>query len=267
MSPYLASLNGTIAAPEQTTLPVTDEGLLRGDGAFEVIRLYNGRPFALADHLTRLQASCAGLKLTADFDRLEAEIDRLLERTGAVEAMLRIVITRGERRIAIVEPLPPEKATIRVFSVEYAVNPLLTGLKTLSYAGNMLAVRLAHENGFDDALFVSPDRQVLEGPTWSFFWAQDGTLYTPPTEAGILSSITRSRLIEELPVVVKTCAYGDLGAIDEAFLASTVREVLPITAIDDIVIASAPGSVTRNAQSALRSRIERELSTATVSAS
>src|ERR1041385_3642484 len=110
----LASLDGVIAPLSDTRIPVTDEGLLRGDGAFEVARLYNGRPFAMDDHYARLQRTCNGLRLEFDLSALRAEVDARLEETGPVEGLLRVVLTRGGRRIAIIEPLPARLAAARV---------------------------------------------------------------------------------------------------------------------------------------------------------
>ena len=161
----LASLDGVIGAAETTGIPVTDEGLLRGDGAFEATRLYGGRPFALEDHLARLQRSCAGLRLPVDADALRADIVALLEHAGPVEGVLRIVLTRGGRRIVLVEPLPHHPSVARLATVRYAPNRVLDGLKSLSYAGNMLAKTIAKEAGYDDALLVTPHGRVLEGTT------------------------------------------------------------------------------------------------------
>ena len=178
----LASIDGAIGPAEEARIPVSDEGLLRGDGAFEVMRLYQGRPFAFEDHLARLGRTCAGLRLELDLDVWRAEIAALLEANGPAEALLRLVLTRGGRRIALIEPAPRHKALARVATITYAPNRVLDGLKTLSYAGNMLATRLAKEGGFDEALLVTPHGRILEGPTWSFFWVRDGRLYTPPLE-------------------------------------------------------------------------------------
>ena len=194
----LASVDGAIGPAEEARIPVTDEGLLRGDGAFEATRLYGGRPFALEEHLARLQRSCAGLRLEADLDALRAEIAALLEAAGPVEGVLRIVLTRGGRRIVLVEPLPHHAPLARVATIRYAPNRVLDGLKSLSYAGNMLAKRLAQEAGFDDALLVTPHGRVLEATTSSFFWVRDGELLTPPLEDRILASITRAKVIAEM---------------------------------------------------------------------
>jgi branched-chain amino acid aminotransferase len=256
---WLASVDGAIAPVEEAVVPVSDDGLLRGDGGFEVLRVYGGRAFALDDHFARLGRTCAGLRLEADLDALRGEALALVERAGEPESLLRLVVTRGGRRIALVEPLPERPQTARVATVTYAPTRVLNGLKTLSYAGNMLAGRLAREQGADEALLVTPHGRVLEGPTWTFFWARGGRLHTPPLADGILDSITRARLLEECDVTEAPCTLDDVRAADEAFIASTVREVMPIAAVDDIRLPQAPGPVSRAAHEAFRQRVAREL--------
>ena len=255
----LASVDGSIGPAEEARIPVTDEGLTRGDGAFEVARLYGGRPFALEDHMARLATTCEGLRLPYDEDALRAEIGALLEEAGRVDELLRVVLTRGGRRILTIEPQPPRPASARVATVTYAPNRVLDGLKTLSYAGNMLAGRLAREQGFDEALLVTPHGRVLEGPTWTFFWVAEGRLYTPPLEDRILASITRAKVLEDSGGTEAVCTLDDLRAADEAFIASTVRELMPIAAIDDVELPAAPGPVTQEAAGRFARRIEREL--------
>src|SRR4051812_1329332 len=102
----LASLDGRIGPAEEMRIPVTDEGLLRGDGAFEVMRLYGGRAFALQAHLDRLRHSCEGLRLEADLDALATEIAALLYAAGPVDGLLRIVLTRGGVPRAPLAPPP-----------------------------------------------------------------------------------------------------------------------------------------------------------------
>src|SRR5215207_503761 len=255
----LASVDGAIGPAEAARIPVTDEGLLRGDGAFEATRLYGGRPFALEEHLARLQRSLAGLRLDADLDALRSELAALLEATGPVDGVLRIVLTRGGRRIALVEPLPHHPPLARVATVRYAPNRVLDGLKSLSYAGNMLAKRLAIEGGFDDALLVTPHGRVLEATTSSFFWVRDGELLTPPLEDRILASITRAKVIAATGASEEPCTLEDLQVAEEAFLASSVREVQPLAAIDELRLPAAPGPATLRARAALVQAIEREL--------
>jgi branched-chain amino acid aminotransferase len=255
----MASVDGVMTPVEDARIPVTDEGLLRGDGGFEVVRVYGGQPFAWRDHLARLARTCDGLRLPADVESLDAEALALLDRAGEQEALLRLVVTRGGRRIALVEPLPARPATARVMTVTYAPTRVLDGLKTLSYGANMLAGRLAKEAGFDEALLVTPHGRVLEGPTWTFFWAADGILLTPPLGDGILDSITRRRLLEEVEVRESPCTLDDVAAAEEAFIASSVREVMPIAAVDRVELPAAPGPVTRAAHEAFTQRVVREL--------
>jgi branched-chain amino acid aminotransferase len=253
---WLASVNGTVTPVEEALIPVSDEGLLRGDGGFEVLRVYGGRPFALEDHFARLARTCAGLRLEFDLDAFRAEA---LAVVNEPESLLRLVVTRGGRRIAIGEPLPPYPSAARVATVTYAPTRVLNGLKTLSYAANMLAGRLAQEQGADEALLITPHGRVLEGPTWTFFWVAGGRLHTPPLSDGILDSITRRRLLEECEVTEAPCTLDDVRAAEEAFIASSVREVLPIAAVDDIELPHAPGPVSQAAHAAFRQRVAREL--------
>jgi branched-chain amino acid aminotransferase len=251
----LASVDGAIGSADEARIPVTDDGLLRGDGAFEGLRVYGGRPYGLDAHLARLRRSCAGLRLDADFAALEREIAGVLAAAGPVQAALRIVLTRGGRRIILVEPLPHYAPLARVMTVTYAPSRVLDGLKTISYAGNMLAKRLAQEQGFDDALLVTPHGRILEGATSTFFWARDGSLFTPPLEDRILPSITR----QTIDAIEESCTLDDLAGAQEAFLASSVREVQPLAAIDDLRLPAAPGPLTLQARERLSRAIEEEL--------
>ena len=258
----LASVDGAVGPAAEAVIPATDEGLLRGDGAFEVLRLYRGRPFALDDHLARLQRTADGLRLPFDAEALRAEIAALLERHGDDDGLLRLVLTRGGRRLAMTETLPERPAAQSVATVTYTPTRVLDRLKTLSYAANMLAGRLAREQGADEALFVTPHGRVLEGPTWTLFWVADGRLLTPPLEERILDSITRARLLEVCDVQERITTLNDLAAAEEAFIASTVREVMPITAIDGRALPQAPGPVTESAATALREHVEEALAAA-----
>src|SRR5918998_6956174 len=176
----IGSVDGRIAPSEELTIPATDEGLLRGDGVFEVIRVYDGTPFALTEHLDRLERSGANLRLPEVFrTELEAEIPELLEARGGAsfDGVLRVVITRGGRRLLLTEPLTPKPPRARLGVVTYAPTRVLDGIKSLSYGANMLCTRLAQERGFDEALLVTPHGRVLEAPTSTLFWVDsDGAL-------------------------------------------------------------------------------------------
>jgi branched-chain amino acid aminotransferase len=256
----LASVDGAIGPTAEARIPISDEGLTRGDGAFEVVRLYAGRPFALDPHMDRLAGTCAGLRLEFSPVAVREEISALLAEAGPVDAVLRVVLTRGGRRILTIEDLPERLEAARVATFTYSPSRMLDGLKTLSYAANMLAVRLARERGFDEALFVTPQGRVLEGPTWSFFWVRDGELLTPPLEDRILASITRRQVLEEYGGREATCTLDDVAAADEAFIASTVRNAMPIAVVDEIELPAAPGPVTQQVGERLLALVGRESS-------
>src|SRR5919204_806292 len=248
----LAILDGTITEAEQAQIPATDDGFLRGDGVFEVIRLYGGRPFALDDHLARIERSATNLRLPIDIEALRADIDVLLERNDVPDAAMRLVVTRGGHRLAMVEELKPLPETLAIRTVEYAPTRVLDGVKSLSYAANMLARRLAQEQGADEALLVTPHGRVLEGPTTAFVCSFDGeTLVTPPLSEHILDSITRRRLFAVCDVEEQVIARDDLAGVREAFMASTMREVHPVRAIDEMRF-DAPGPLTREAAARIR---------------
>jgi branched-chain amino acid aminotransferase len=260
----LASLDGEIMAAAEATIPATDDGLIRGDGAFEVIRVYDGRPFALEAHMDRLERSGRNLRLPIDLEAVRADVHRLLA-TAASDAtdpsdheQLRIVITRGGRRLLLTEPLHKTPAVTRLKTVAYAPTRLLDGIKSLSYAANMLASRLAQEEGFDDALLVTPHGRVLEAPTSSLFWVKDEELFTPPLDDHILASITRGLVIDITGARERACPLDELLEADEAFLASTVREVQPVVAIDDHIFVG-PGPVSQRTAEAASARIRAEL--------
>lgn len=256
----LASVDGAITATAEALIPLKDDGVYRGDGAFEVIRLYAGRPFALGEHIDRLQRSAASIDLEFDRAALQREIDSLLAEAGEVEGQLRLLVTRGGRRIAATEPIPVHAETVRVAVVTYQPTVILNGVKSLSYAANMQATRLAKAKGADEAVLVRPDGIVLEPPTSTIFWVSpEGELRTPALDDGVLQSITRDRLVNALRVEQGSFHVDDLRAAGEAFLASTVREVQPVAAIDGVELPPAPGPRTREAKAAFAETLRREL--------
>lgn len=260
----LACLDGVVLPAADARLPVTDEGLLRGDGVFEVVRLYSGRPFALAEHLTRMGGSAQNLRLPIDLAAVAADVDALLAAQPAFEGALRIVVTRGGHRVLLLEELAPAPGLLAVVPVTYAPTRILDAIKSLSYAANMLATRVAREQGADEALLTTPHGRVLEAPTKSFFYATDpaGPLYTPPLADHILDSITRRRLMELVPITERVTPLDDLADATEAFLASTTHEVLAISRIGERELPAAPGPLTAAAAAAFRSHIDAELAPA-----
>jgi branched-chain amino acid aminotransferase len=225
-----------------------------------MLKLYSGKPFALADHLDRLDRSAAGIFLEYDRPAFEREIAALIAEQGPHDTALRLVLSRGGRRIAIVEALPAFEHGLTLSSVRYQPTIVLTGLKTLSYGGNMRSTRLAQRDGADDALWVNPEGEILEAPTSTLFWVDsEGNLHTPELAAGVLASITRERIMRLVPVTEdEGVKLTDVLSASEVFLASSLREVQGVSALDGLEFAC-PGPVTARIADLLSERIEAEL--------
>jgi branched-subunit amino acid aminotransferase/4-amino-4-deoxychorismate lyase len=253
----LAVLDGTVLPADEATIGVTDVGLLRGDGVFEVISVYEGRLFAMEDHLRRMAGSAQNLRLEIDLGAVRADIDALLAEAGPVTGAIRFFVTRGGRRVGLVEAVPAEREPLTLACITYAPPRILDGVKSLSYGGNMLATRLAIEKGATEALLVTPHGRVLEGPTSAFFVSLDGeTLVTPPLSDHVLDSITRRRLLAMLPHArEEVVTREELRGAHEAFLASTTREVQPIARIDEDDLPVVPGPLTQAAAEAFAAHI------------
>ena len=255
----LASVDGRIVPPEEATISILDDGLLRGDGAFEVIKLYGHHPFRLDEHLARLRRSADAIHLDFDDAVLRTEIAALLADGGDPDGCLRIVLTRGGRRLLTIEAVPDWPASAKVALVTLSPSEILAGVKSISYAANMHATRLAAERGADEAVYVDAAGTVLEAPTSSIFWtAPDGRLHTPSLDVGILDSITRDVVVDALDVVEGAFPREDLLAATAAFLASTTREIQPISAIDDTALEAVGDEHAEAAAAALRDAVERE---------
>jgi branched-chain amino acid aminotransferase len=157
--------------------------------------------------------------------------------------------------------VPPEKrrsVPIELRTIPYQPTVVLSNLKPMSYGANMAASRRARQEGGDEGLFVHPDGTVLEAPTASVFWAADGILKTPALELGILPSITRMVIMEALDTVEVSADIDEVLAADEVFLASTSREIQPVSRIDDVEYAGAPGPMCRAARRALDEAVARD---------
>ena len=221
---------------------------------FEVIRLYGGRPYALAEHLARMERSaavCASRSISTRCARTPSGCWR----DAPGDALLRILVTRGGRRISLLEAVPAVPATLSLAPVTYAPTRLLDAIKSLSYASNMLASRLAREQGADDALLVTPHGRVLECPTSSFFLVRDGELWTAPLSDHVLDSITRRVVLAVAPVRAEPIALEDLADAQEAFVASSVHEVAGVDRVGEHRF-EAPGPRTRELAALVRERID-----------
>ncbi len=254
-------LDGELMRAGEAMIPAGDDGLIRGDGAFDAFPVRDGRPFARAAHLDRLERSCLALALGCPREQLESDIDLLLTQAPVGYAIVRVVLTRGGHRICRLESAGDLEALTkpaRLLSVTYDPSVLLNGVKSLSYAANMVASRRALAEGYDEALMVRSDGIVLEGPTCSIFWVRDGRLQTPALETGILASITRRVILESMPAEEGTFPLEDALRAGEAFLVSTARLAQPIASIGEVILPVAPGPQTLRAQEAIKRAMDQE---------
>jgi branched-chain amino acid aminotransferase len=257
--PFLACVDGRVIPPHEAVVPATDEGFLRGDGAFEVLQVYGGRPFELDRHLERFARTCEAILLEFPRDEILADLAVLLEEAGAVDCLWRVLVARGGTRLHLLEWSPPEKRRsmpLTLRTVRYQPTVVLSNLKPMSYGANMAASRRARHEGADEGLLVHPDGTVLEAPTASVFWAVDGVLKTPALDLGILPSINRMVIMETLDTLEVSAPLDEVLAADEVFLASTSREIQPVRRVDDADY-EAPGPLCRAARRGLDEAIAR----------
>lgn len=267
----LVNLNGVIASTGSVS--VLDRGFLYGDGVYEVVRTFRGRPFGLDEHLTRLRQSAAYLYMDAPWSdaHIRTEVERTLKQAGNDESYVRIVITRGaEDEISllpgddiepgltiIVRPIA-QRMVLSEAGVHLQVSErlrtdrraLTPAAKTGNYLNNILALIEARRGGADDALLLNGDGEVTEATTSNFWLVRDGIVHTPPTEAGILHGITRYFLLQllrehSIPHRETSLRPEELQTAEEAFLSSSVRLLMPVARIDDHLLPCCPGPLTR----------------------
>ena len=247
-----------VVRPGEAVFSASDEALLRGAAAFETIRVYGGRPFLLDRHVERLEHSALQLGLPRPDGA--AELAALL--LDGRDAVLRLFRT-SETLVAIVSELPPRLDELRargivLVSMDVGIgSELLAGVKATSYALNMAAKAEAERRGADDALFLGPGKVVLEATTANVWWRDGDVLSTPSAGAGVLPGVTRglvAELARERGLRVREGRFtlGLLVRSDEAFLTSSIREIVPVAGIDGERLAR--GDVAATLQEALRVR-------------
>ena len=267
-------VNGSLCDERDAKVSPFDHGLLTGDGVFETLKVYEGRPFAVRRHLERLAFSATGLGLpTPDDDELRRAVDEVLVANDIGDGRVRITLTGGpsplgsERGtgsplvIVAAGELRPWPTTTDVVVVPWPRNErgALAGLKTTSYGENVVALAYATERGAGEAIFANLAGNLCEGTSTNVFLVRDGRLVTPPLSSGCLAGVTRSLVIELAGAGEEDVPVGALADAEEAFLTSTTREVQPIRAVDGRVLPIAPGPVTTKAATAFTALIARDM--------
>jgi branched-subunit amino acid aminotransferase/4-amino-4-deoxychorismate lyase len=253
------SLDGTLVDEEAARVSASDRGFLVGDGVFETLRVYDGRPFALDEHLARLEASAAAMRMPLPgIDLARAASDVLLANELS-DARMRITITSGPGPpglargggppTVLVVALPiapwPSTSTAIVSRLRRDEHRPLAGVKTTSLAESVIALAEASDAGADEALLLNTAGNLCEATTANVFLVREGIAATPPLDSGCLAGITRAHVLQ-LGAEERTMSPDDLLQADEAFLTSSTREVQPLVAIDGRPVGSGrPGDVTR----------------------
>lgn len=250
----------------EAVLPYDDHGVTVGDGVFEAVKLEGGAPFALTRHLARLRRSAAALRLPCpDEDRLRDAVDAVAS-NAVDDGVIRITLTAGRgplgsprdesepRLIVATRPGPVRTDPTPVHLVEWTRNEhgALAGVKSTSYAENVLALDVALAAGASEALFANTAGNLCEGTGSNVFVGFGDDLVTPPLSSGCLAGITRALLLEAGVGREADVALARLPDATEMFLASTTREVQPVTAVSGAALPRCPGPLTLAAQEAWR---------------
>lgn len=251
-------LDGKVVAGSDAVLSASDHGLTVGDGVFETLKVVNGQPFALTRHLRRLASSAAGLGLPAPDDaQIRAAAAQLLGARVLPLARLRITWTSGPGPLGshrghgtptlllVSEPGTPWPATTSVATVPWTRNPdsAVAGIKTTSYAENVVALASANARGASEALFANTRGELCEGTGSNVFVVLGGQVLTPPLSSGCLAGITREFVIEWCGAIEASLPLGVLQSADEVFLTSSTRDVHPVHQVDQRELV-APGPLT-----------------------
>jgi branched-chain amino acid aminotransferase len=274
MSAGKVSIDGQVVDSAEARVSVFDRGFLYGDSVFEVFRTYSGVPFGQREHLERLQRSAERLMIPmpVSAETLASEVSATLEAAGEGEWYVRVLVTRGTGpltydpttateplRVIIAAPVsvPPAVHYERGIAVStlYASRPTddprASGAKASNYLANLLAVHEAKQKGAQEALVLGRQGQILEGASSNLFVVKDGKVRTPEPQPGILIGITRATVLDEaiaqgIEVEEGEVRPQDLYDADEAFITSSIREVMPVVRADGQRIGSGePGPVTK----------------------
>ncbi|MGW1406913.1 aminotransferase class IV [Streptomyces sp. NPDC002403] len=255
-------VNGGLRDAEDARVSVLDHGLTVGDGIFETVKTVGGRPFALTRHLDRLTRSARGLGLPdPDPDEVRRACAEVIDANPMALGRLRITYTgglsplgsdRGANGPSLVVALGEAARrpdTTAVITVPWTRNErsALAGLKTTSYAENVVALARAQEHGASEALFANTAGQLCEGTGSNVFVVLDGQLHTPPVASGCLAGITRALAVEWAGAQETELPFDILERAEEIFLTSTLRDVQAVHRVDGRELPGGPGPVTAKA--------------------
>ena len=277
-------VNGRITDAASAVIPVFDHGFLYGEGVYETLRTYDGKPFLFDAHMRRLRRSGGMIHLEVpgtDAEMMDRIVETMAAEPGLKEAYIRILVTRGVGEltynlaatptpsiIIIVKPFPEPPAahftegiSLALVSVRRnhpsALNPRI---KSNNLLNNALAMQEALRQGAEEALMLNQQDEIAECSQSNFFLVKDGRALTPPLSAGLLPGITREFVFEVakdagVPAEERTLTTADLWAADEAFITGTTREITPVVKVDGRPFGDArPGPITKKLLETFRAK-------------
>lgn len=249
---------GGLVDPAQPIVSALDHGLVVGDGVFEACKIVDGQAFALSRHLRRLARSAAGLGLTEpDADLIRFAVDAVLTANPLSFGKLRVTWTDGigplgsgrsnasaPTLVVASEPARPAPADPTIHTVPWTRNEhgAVVGLKTTSYADNVLALARAHEHGASEAVFANTAGNVCEGTGSNMVLAIGGRLVTPPLSSGCLAGITRELLLEWTDIDERDVTLDEARMASEVFVTSSMRDIQPVAHWDGLDLPGAAGA-------------------------
>lgn len=276
-------IDGLKSGPADAKVSVFDRGFLYGDSVFETLRTYARRPFALDEHMARLERSAGRVLIRMPLDRaaFAREVETAVLGVDNEESIARVMLTRGQGeslgldpalaptplRVIIVAPLqavPAEKYATGIGVITHPAPRLAdgtpaAGAKIGNYLAAVLAMDAARKAGAEEALFVDHEGRVLEGSTSNVFAVKSGRLITVPEDLGILPGITRAHLLRlaaqaQIVTEIRQITESELFDCDELFISSSIRELLPVVRVNGRPIGSGrPGTLSLSLLSAFRS--------------
>ena len=285
-TPMLYWINGRLRPEQEAVLPVTDHGLLYGDGIFEGIRFYHRHPFRLAAHLQRLADSAAAIQLTLPCSqaRLVEAVNEIIDAFPEENGYLRLMLTRGSGPLGLDPAACRQPNTILIASQLEMASPeqrregiklvvattrrqstdgLDPRIKSLNYLNAILARMDASRAGAQEAVLLNPQGRVAEGSAENLFIVRDGRLSTPRPIDGALAGVTRSVVLElaealNIPAREAPLTPYDLYTADECFLSGTGAELIPVREVDGRPLRHCPGAIFSMLSHAFQQQIKQE---------
>jgi branched-chain amino acid aminotransferase len=273
-------LNDGLADAESGCVSPSDHGLLAGDGVFETLRCYRGMPFALAEHLERLEAGALALGLRSPpLERVARAAHAVIQANALSEARMRITLTSGPGPPGLARGTNPPTLIVGAFAIEpwpptasagvsrwrRDERSPLAGIKTVSLVDHVMALAEARRGGADEAILLNGRGELCEATTANVFCVRDGQVATPALSSGCLAGITRER-------VLRLCSELRIGGLqvalpaevlhqaEELFLTSSTREIQPLVTVDGRRIGNGtPGAMTKRLARAYSEMVAAEL--------